>query len=176
MRIAPAFRKAVISGLNITGRSSHTTFCEELAPLPHAQMQFLSRYTNVCVHIRMSGWPVSRFRQQKECSFILFCPSWSCTTICCIIRFYSLCKNLFNLLEFSAEAFRCHVHLDFLYEPICCPLLLNPVEGSRLALTRNLNSQQPFMGWQWRFWSFKALTNYSSKWYVVLQINPYNKS
>ena len=30
--------------------------------------------------------------------------------ICCINRFTSLCKNLFNLLEFLAEAFRCHVH------------------------------------------------------------------
>ena len=27
--------------------------------------------------------------------------------ICCINRFTSLCKNLFNLLEFLAEAFRC---------------------------------------------------------------------
>ena len=31
---------------------------------------------------------------------LLFCPSWSCTIICCINRFTSLCKNLFNLLEF----------------------------------------------------------------------------
>ena len=30
--------------------------------------------------------------------------------ICCIKWFTSLCKNLFNLLEFLAEAFRCHVH------------------------------------------------------------------
>ena len=30
--------------------------------------------------------------------------------ICCINRFTSLCKNLFNLLEFLAEAFRCHMH------------------------------------------------------------------
>ena len=30
--------------------------------------------------------------------------------LCCINRFTSLCKNLFNLLEFLAEAFRCHVH------------------------------------------------------------------
>ena len=30
--------------------------------------------------------------------------------ICCINRFTSLCKNLFNLLEFLAEAFRCHLH------------------------------------------------------------------
>ena len=30
--------------------------------------------------------------------------------MCCINRFTSLCKNLFNLLEFLAEAFRCHVH------------------------------------------------------------------
>ena len=36
---------------------------------------------------------------------LLFCPSWSCTIICCINRFTSLCMNLFNLLEFSAEAF-----------------------------------------------------------------------
>ena len=28
---------------------------------------------------------------------------------CCIRRLTSLCKNLFNLLEFLAEAFRCHV-------------------------------------------------------------------
>ena len=38
---------------------------------------------------------------------LLFCPSWSCTIICCIIWFTSLCKNL---LEFLAEAFRCHVY------------------------------------------------------------------
>ena len=30
--------------------------------------------------------------------------------MCCINRFTSLCKSLFNLLEFLAEAFRCHVH------------------------------------------------------------------
>ena len=30
--------------------------------------------------------------------------------LCCINRFTSLCKNLFNLLEVLAEAFRCHVH------------------------------------------------------------------
>ena len=29
---------------------------------------------------------------------------------CCINSFTSLCKNLFNLLEFLAEAFRCQVH------------------------------------------------------------------
>ena len=37
----------------------------------------------------------------------LFCLSWSCTVICCINRFTSLSKNLFNLLEFLVEAFRC---------------------------------------------------------------------
>ena len=41
---------------------------------------------------------------------MLFCPSWSCTIICCINRFTSLCNNLLNLLELLAEAFRCHVH------------------------------------------------------------------
>ena len=30
--------------------------------------------------------------------------------VCCINRFTSLCKNLFNLLEFFAKAFPCHVH------------------------------------------------------------------
>ena len=39
----------------------------------------------------------------------LFCPSSSCTIICCINTFTSLCKNQFKLLEFLAEAFRCHV-------------------------------------------------------------------
>ena len=43
-------------------------------------------------------------------TYQLFCPSWSCAVICCINRFTSLCKNLFNLLEFLAQAFRCHVH------------------------------------------------------------------
>ena len=43
---------------------------------------------------------------------LLFCPSSSCTIIYCIKRFTSLCKNLFNLLEVLAEAFRCHVHQD----------------------------------------------------------------
>ena len=32
--------------------------------------------------------------------------------ICCINKFTSLCKNLFNLLEFLAKAFRCHVHRE----------------------------------------------------------------
>ena len=41
---------------------------------------------------------------------LLFCPSSSCTIICCIDWFTSLCKNLLNLLEFLVEAFRCHVH------------------------------------------------------------------
>ena len=30
---------------------------------------------------------------------------------CCINRFTSLCKNLFNLLEFFSEAFRCQVKM-----------------------------------------------------------------
>ena len=30
--------------------------------------------------------------------------------LCCNNRFSSLCKNLFNLLEFLAEGFRCYVH------------------------------------------------------------------
>ena len=34
----------------------------------------------------------------------------SCPIICCINRLTSLCNNLFNLLEFLAETFRCHVH------------------------------------------------------------------
>ena len=41
---------------------------------------------------------------------LLFCPSWSCTIISCFNWFTSLCKNLFNLLEFLAEAFQCHCH------------------------------------------------------------------
>ena len=41
---------------------------------------------------------------------LLFRPSWSCAIICCIIWFTSLCKNFLNLLEFLAEAFRCHMH------------------------------------------------------------------
>ena len=42
--------------------------------------------------------------------FLLFCPSWSCTIICCINQFTTLSKKFFNLLEFLAEASRCHVH------------------------------------------------------------------
>ena len=42
----------------------------------------------------------------------MFCTSWSCTIICCINRFTSLCKNLFNLLEFLVEAFRCTWHRE----------------------------------------------------------------
>ena len=41
---------------------------------------------------------------------LLFCPSWSCTTIRSINRFTSICKNLFNLLKFITEVFRLHVH------------------------------------------------------------------
>ena len=41
---------------------------------------------------------------------LLFYPSWSCTIICCVNIFTWLCKNLFNLLAFLAEVFRCHVH------------------------------------------------------------------
>ena len=33
-------------------------------------------------------------------------PIYDYIFICCINRFTSLCKNLFNLLEFLAEAFR----------------------------------------------------------------------
>ena len=43
-------------------------------------------------------------RQPISCCFknytkhmLLFCPFWYCTVICCINRFISLCKNLFNL-------------------------------------------------------------------------------
>jgi hypothetical protein len=41
---------------------------------------------------------------------LLFSPFWACIIICCINRFTSLCKYLFNLLKFLAEALRCHVH------------------------------------------------------------------
>ena len=38
---------------------------------------------------------------------------------CCINRFTLLCKNLLNLLDFLAEAFRCHVHhFQFLTVPV----------------------------------------------------------
>ena len=36
-------------------------------------------------------------------SWLLFCPSWSCTIICSINWFTSLCKNLFNLLEYPSK-------------------------------------------------------------------------
>ena len=48
-------------------------------------------------------------RRQKFLDWII---TWisCCTIICCINRFTSLCKNLFNLPKFLTEAFRCHVH------------------------------------------------------------------
>ena len=50
---------------------------------------------------------------------LLICPSWSCIVICCINKFTSLCKNLFNLLEFLAVAFWCHVHhFQYLTVPV----------------------------------------------------------
>ena len=54
---------------------------------------------------------------------LLLCPSWSCTIIRCINRFTSLCKNLFNLLEFLAEAFRCNVHH---FQCLTVPVELGP--------------------------------------------------
>ena len=48
--------------------------------------------------------------QGIQWGILLFCPSWTCNVICCINRFTSLCKNLFNLLEFLADAFQWHVH------------------------------------------------------------------
>ena len=72
---------------------------------------------------------------------LLFCPSWSCTVICCINRFTSLCKNLFNLLEFSAGAFRYHVH-----------------HFKCLTVSVELPQQ-----WKWCTWHRKAFAKNSSK-------------
>ena len=59
--------------------------------------------------------------------------------ICCINRFTSLCKNLFNLLEFLAEAFRSHVHH---FQNLTVPLGLH---------------------WKWCTWLQKASAKISSE-------------
>ena len=71
---------------------------------------------------------------------LLFCPFWSCTIICCINWFTSLCKNLFNLLEFLAEAFRCHVHhFQRLTVPVVL-LLVKKSQVNKLSLTSKVTS------------------------------------
>ena len=45
---------------------------------------------------------------RKQYIMLLFCPSWSCTIICWINRFTSLCKNLFTWVfsrSFSCASF-----------------------------------------------------------------------
>ena len=56
---------------------------------------------------------------------------------CCINRFTSLCKNLFNLLEFLAEAFWCHVH------HFQC--LTVPVDWYRKASAKNSSKLNKFL-------------------------------
>ena len=58
----------------------------------------LSRRTAVCQSF------------QTWCDTLASCEPQKVVQICCINWFTSLCKKLFNLLEFLAEAFRCHVH------------------------------------------------------------------
>ena len=52
--------------------------------------------------------------------------------------------------------------------------ILNLIEDSRSTHTRNLDSQQLVIGWQWRHRSFKVLPIYSSKWWIVLLTNYYD--
>ena len=67
---------------------------------------------------------------------LLYFPSWSCTKIYFINRFTSLCKNLFNLLECLAEAFRCHVHhFECLRVPNIGPV--TRLMSNRQRFTRN---------------------------------------
>ena len=62
---------------------------------------------------RTSGFHKSLVNQRKTCKKDIrdgLGLDGMTILIGCINRFTSLCKNLFNLLEFLAEAFRCHVH------------------------------------------------------------------
>ena len=66
--------------------------------------------------------------------------------LCCINRFTSLCKNLFNLLEFLAEAIRYHVpHFQCLSVPV-------PV-----------SSTGTIMHWKWCIWHQKTSAKNSIK-------------
>ena len=51
--------------------------------------------------------------------------------LCCINTFTSLCKNLLNLLEFLAEAFRCHVHH---FQCLTVPVELAAISISRIPV------------------------------------------
>ena len=89
------------------------------------------------------NWPyglIALYRRQ-----MLFCPSLSWTIICCINRFTSLCKDLFNLIEFLAEAFQCHVH------HFQC--LTVPVASSTGTVKH----------WKWCTWHRKASAKNSNK-------------
>ena len=60
--------------------------------------------------------------------------------LCFINRFTSLCKNLLNLLEFLAEAFRCHVHhFQCFAVPVEC--ILSEASVTWLKLDKYLNIQ-----------------------------------
>ena len=104
---------------------------------------------------------------------LLFCPSWSCTIICCINRFTSLCKNLFNLLEFLAEAFRCHVH-HFQCLTVSVDLAVmflfkhsnhNNITAIPTTMNRNISasSTRTVKQWKWCTWHRKAFAKNSSK-------------
>ena len=62
-------------------------------------MKLLFLVTSVCV---AQVYKRCMSERQWSCYLhqLLFCPSWSCTIICCINTFTSICKNLSNLLEF----------------------------------------------------------------------------
>ena len=68
---------------------------------------------------------------------LFFCPSWSCTIICYINRFTSLCKNLFNLLEW--------------------------VFGRSFSMPCASFSMLDSPGWKWYTWYRKASAKNSSK-------------
>ena len=74
--------------------------------------------------------------------------------LCCINWFTSLCKNLFNLLEFLAEAFRCHLHH---FQCLTVPVELAAASWTAASSTGTVKH------WKWCTWHRKASAKNSSK-------------
>ena len=79
-------------------RSVKSNNVEFLNQIRYSSIKQLSNCPYEAGWTSFQNWPTFKIME------VLFFSSSSCTIICCINRFTSLCKNLFNLLEFSAEA------------------------------------------------------------------------
>ena len=85
-------------------------YCVQYSPFSYTPVLIASRFRECCFHLVLGDAVLIRSSEEGFSASVWDRCQLSVRIIRCINWFTSLCKNLFNLLEILAEAFRCHVH------------------------------------------------------------------